>query len=305
MSKLDMTMTAINKQSTLYFALVLAFVILLVNSCTEPDIEAPQQENYIAEVFDYQYAPGQHAALAKSSDIKFFKGDPAAHQGFVYLGGFGGYIVAGFEQDIENRAGPDFEVFALKGASPEPAIVYVMSDDNKDGKPNDRWYELKGSEYANSKRSYWLRYYKPDGENTHIMWLDSEGKSGELVPGYGSEFSAAWWWKEMTADSVTYSGTRLPDAYENIGSNDNEMWVVPANKFLWGYAENNSGEDYNPVLGTNKFDISNAVDEHGHAVELTSIRFIKVQTAVFQQAGWTNEVSAELRGARETQDWHK
>jgi len=41
------------------------------------------------------------------------------------------------------------------------------------------------------------------------------------------------------------------------------------------------------------------VDAAGNAVNLTDIRFIKIQTAVFQQAGWTNEVSAEIKGAKE------
>jgi len=34
-------------------------------------------------------------------------------------------------------------------------------------------------------------------------------------------------------------------------------------------------------------------------VNLPHIRFIKIQTAVFQQAGWLNEVSTEVRGAKD------
>ena len=37
----------------------------------------------------------------------------------------------------------------------------------------------------------------------------------------------------------------------------------------------------------------------GNAIKLPSIRFIKIQTAVFQQAGWLNEVSTEVRGAKD------
>jgi hypothetical protein len=59
------------------------------------------------------------------------------------------------------------------------------------------------------------------------------------------------------------------------------------------------GTDYDATVGANKFDISNAVDSLGNAVTLKSIRFIKIQTAVFQQAGWLNEVSTEVRGARD------
>jgi len=41
------------------------------------------------------------------------------------------------------------------------------------------------------------------------------------------------------------------------------------------------------------------VDSLGNTVTLTNIRFIKVQTAVLQQAGWLNEVSTEIRGAKD------
>ena len=286
-----------NKYS-LCLALFLTTVILFSISCVDP-ISELKKENYISEVFEYQYAPGQHAHLASLNDSESFKGDPTKHNQWVYLGGFGGYIIAGLEKSIDNKDGDDFEVFALKGASPEPAIVYVMQDENLDGKPNETWYELKGNQFDNSQRNYWLRYYKPKGENSNVKWLDSNADSGELSAGYGAESSSKWWWDEITADSITYSGTRLPDAYENTGTDENQLWIVPTTKFLWGYAENNNGTDYDTVLGVNKLDISNAVDADGNDVVLSSIRFIKVQTAVFQQAGWTNEVSSEVRGARE------
>jgi hypothetical protein len=74
---------------------------------------------------------------------------------------------------------------------------------------------------------------------------------------------------------------------------------VPKDKFSWGYAENMYGTDYDSNVAANKLDISNALDAAGNPVNLTSIRFIKVQTGVFQQAGWTNEVSSEVRGAKD------
>jgi hypothetical protein len=176
-----------------------------------------------------------------------------------------------------------------------------MSDENLDGLPNETWYELKGNQLENSQRNYWLRYYKPTEEDKNIKWLDSNANTGELVSGYGSEYSSSWWWSEIVTDSVTYYGTRLPDAYENTATDGSQLWIVPPTKFLWGYAENMNGTDYDSTLGVNQLDISNAVDSDGNLVSLTNIRFIKVQTAVFQQAGWTNEVSAEVRGAREIQ----
>ena len=274
------------------------FILLFYISCKQTD-EPTETSEYISKVFDYVYAPGQHSALAAPTDTEFFIGNPDEHTKFVYLGGFGGYIIAGFDHNISNHASVDFEVLLMKSSTPEPAIVYVMQDKNGDGIPNETWYELKGSQFENSKRNYWVRYFKSASDTTNITWLDSEGVTGELKAGYGSTNSSGWWWQATTSDSITFYGTRLPDAYENTGTESAQFWVVPAEKFKWGYAENNSGDDYDATTGSNKLDISNAVDENGNAVSLTNIRFLKIQTAVFQQAGWVNEVSAELRGARE------
>jgi len=121
---------------------VFVFVLFLITACKTND-EPVSKSSFITKVFDYKYGPGQHASLAKPADIQYFKGDPGLHSGWVYLGGFGGYISAGFDHDITNKEGFDFEVFALKGTGPEPAIVYVMQDENGDGLPNETWFELK------------------------------------------------------------------------------------------------------------------------------------------------------------------
>jgi hypothetical protein len=261
--------------------------------------EPAKSSAYITTVFDYVYAPGQHALLAKKTDVSNFIGEPTNDKGFLYLGGFGGYVVAGFDHNVVNGDGFDFEVIALKGASPEPGIVYVMSDTNGDGLPNEAWYELKGNQFSNSKRHYWVRYYKAVSQTSNVTWKDSEGKTGELKSGFGSTYSSAWWWTATTTDSITLSGTRLPDSYINTSTTGTENWIVPATLFTWGYAKNLNGTDYDSDLGANKFDISNAVDSLGNVVNLPNIRFIKIQTAVFQQAGWLNEVSTEVRGAKD------
>lgn len=261
--------------------------------------EPTKSSAYITTVYDYVYAPGQHALLAKKSDTSNFIGEPTNDKGFLYLGGFGGYVVAGFDHNVTNGDGFDFEVIALKGASPEPGVVYVMSDANGNGLPDETWYELKGNQFPNSKRHYWVRYYKAVSDSTNITWKDSEGNRGELKSGYGSKYSAKWWWPATTTDSIRFYGTRLPDSYVNTSTTSAQNWIVPSSLFTWGYAKNLNGTDYDSDLGANKFDISNAVDSLGNAVNLPHIRFIKIQTAVFQQAGWLNEVSTEVRGAKD------
>ena len=261
--------------------------------------EPTKSSAYITLVFDYVYAPGQHALHAKKSDVSNFIGEPANDKSWLYLGGFGGYVVAGFDHKVENDDGFDFEVFALKSASPEPGVVYVMSDTNNNGLPDETWYELKGNQFSISKRHYWVRYYKAKSDTTNIKWKDSEGTIGDLKSGYGSKFSAAWWWPATTTDSITFYGTRLPDSYMNTSTTSSQNWIVPQSLFTWGYAKNVYGNDYDSDLGANKFDISNAVDSLGNPVILPYISFIKIQTAVFQQAGWLNEVSTEVMGAKD------
>lgn len=275
---------------------LLSLVVIVFAACS--DTPAEEQDNtknaYISDVFEYVYAPGQHADLAHSTDRNNFIGEPTD---IVYLGGFGGYIIAGFNHDVKNVDGFDFEVYG-SGVDAEPAIVSVMSDDNGDGLPNEQWYELKGSEFDSSIRNYEICYRKAGSDENNITWTDNQGGSGELISGYNGKFTASWWWSETTTDSIVFKGTRLPDTYENINPEGAQHWKPKEGLVEWGYAENPRGTDYDNANKSNQFDIANAVDYLGNPVELPHIRFIKVQTSVLQQAGWLNEISAEVRGAK-------
>lgn len=255
---------------------------------------------YITKVFDYKYGPGQHASLI-SKDVRGedFIGKPwENNKSYTSLGGWGGYIIAGFDHKVNNRAGYDFAVYAQPGVGSEPGVVYVMEDKNGDGLPNDGdWIELKGSEFSNSEtvRNYSVTYYKPvSGGN--VTWSDNKGNSGELVPLFGT---GSWWWSGYGDKSeMTFSGVKLPDAYVNNPEPDGtEHWTLRPGLFSYGYAECYDNNDYNSNLKANLFDISNAVDASGNPVVLTGINFIKVQSGVFQIAGWLNEVSTEISGA--------
>jgi len=289
----------LTNKSFSFSGLLLMLSVLLISCDGNTPTDTKSSAGYLTTVFSYVYAPGQHSLLAKPADTSNIVGEPNNDKGWLYLGGFGGYVVAGFDHNVLNGDGDDFEVFALQGASPEPGIVYVMPDTNGDGLPNETWYELKGNQFANSHRNYWVRYYKASTATSNITWKDSEGAKGELISGFGGDYSSAWWWPATSTDSITFHGTRLPDAYDNNSNATTEYWVVPQSRFTWGYAKNLYGTDYDSAVGANKFDIANAVDSLGNAVVLSNIRFIKVQTAVFQQAGWLNEVSTEIRGAKD------
>ena len=255
---------------------------------------------YITTVFEYQYGPGQHASLIpadwKGAD---FIGQPwTGSKLFTSLGGWGGFITAGFDHPVNNGKGVDFAIFTQPGAGSEPGVVFVMGDTNGDGIPNDGdWFEIKGSEYNHPEtiHDYQVTYTKPVSKG-NVTWKDNKGKNGELVPVYDS---SSWWWSGYgNKTEVVFSGVKLPDAYKNTSTQiDVENWTIRPGLFTSGYAECYNNLDYNLSLKANLFDISNAVDKSGNPVNLANISFIKVQSGVFQVAGWLNEVSTEISGA--------
>jgi hypothetical protein len=276
----------------------IALLFLFFPSCKEKEkglIPEGPPYAYVTQVFDYHYAPGQHAHLAKTPDWingKFSSVD-------IYLGGWGGYVVLGFDHDVYNTEGYNLVIFCGNSAAPEPGIIYLMDDTNGNGLPDDEWFEVKGSEinHPDYIRNYKLTYYRPKNAGDNVTWRDKFGNTGELPK------SSRWWWKE-DADSVTFTGTRLPDAYYNRASEGSpEYWVVHPHLFKYGYAENGRGAgrdtvaiDYCEKLRGNLIDISDAIDKDGNPAQLKKIRFIKIQTGVFQQAGWLGEISTEING---------
>lgn len=289
-----------------YLLVNLLVAILLLQACKKEEAVVENKSAtlknspYVTQVFDYLYAPGQQASLlpanANGAD---FVGEPwINNKSFTSLGGWGGYIVAGFDHAVQNSDGPDFCVYTQPSVSSEPGVVYVMEDSNGDGLPNDgEWMEIKGSEYNHPEtlHNYKMTYYKP-GSSGLVTWIDNRGNSGSLVPHYGT---GSWWWQGYgDKTSITLSGERLPDAYFNSSKDPaTEYWLTRPGLFQFGYAECYNNQDFNTKLKANFFDISSAVDASGQPAQLKSIRFIKVQSSVFQVAGWLNEVSTEVSGA--------
>ncbi|MDR2130262.1 MAG: cell surface protein [Odoribacteraceae bacterium] len=222
----------------------------------------------------------------------------------VSLGGFGGYIILGFDHSIENDGGYNFQVLgnSFTGSS-EPGIVYVMQDENGDGLPNDTWYELKGSEHGKpgTLQDYEITYYRPRATGMSVTWSDNLGKSGSvdyLAAYHRQEYYYPAW---VADNSYTLRGTRLASRTREVTpgywSNDD---------FGWGYADNFSATDRltdndNHDAGTNAnhFKISDAITFDGKPASLQYIDFIKVQTGVNAKAGWLGENSTEVFGAKD------
>ncbi len=291
-------------------------MIVIASACNKTDVITITIEDHYraatdssseqwSEVMEYTPAPGQFIGETKTGGFTGEETTPAdaakyaesrlKENKFVSLGGFGGYIVVGFDHSVDNAAGYDIAIRgnAYNGSS-EPGIVWVSQDTNGNGKSDDEWYELAGSDTMaeTTIRGYSVTYFRPESAGQPVKWIDSKGVEGQIdyLKAYHKQdyYYPAW----IAEDSYTLAGTCL-EARNYDSSGKGTMWVQPA--YAWGYADNFSEVDYLADDKTlNLFDIANAIDEQGASVELEYIDFVKVQTACNAKSGWLGEQSTEV-----------
>ena len=273
------------------------------------------------KVYEYTPAPGQfinelktggfdgtqttqEAAIAYAeARMSQTKQDGTPNPIWVSLGGFGGYIVVGFDHSIDNTGDYDLAVLgnSFSGSS-EPGIVWVMQDENGNGLPDDTWYELAGSETGKEStvQEYSVTYYRPTGTMMPVQWTDNLGNSGEID--YLKQFHRQDYYYPLwiEKDSYTLTGTCL-EARNYDASGNGSYWVNV--EYDWGYADNfspidrltqedNAGANAN----ANHFKISNAIDFECEPIHLDYIDFVKVQCGVNGKSGWLGELSTEVCG---------
>lgn len=277
---------------------------------------------YIAKVLEFrpavgqfmneipEYLPGNTAAnMLQKANESLVGGNST----MISLGGYGGYVVFGFDHTIPNLKGRDFKVLGnaffgnsasdQRSGSCEPGIIMVAYDRNKNGKPdNDEWYEIAGSEYFKNTtvKDYSITYYKPDENKIpvagsefwqtdveYIKWKDNLGNQGFKTRNtfHAQSYYPLW----FTDASYGFSGTRLANNFYDQ-SGDGSYWVGKSYDF--GYADNAPNNDE-----ASNIDISWAVDRNGKYVKLPGVDFMKIYTGVNQEAGWLGEVSTEVAGA--------
>lgn len=257
------------------------------------------------EVYEFRPAPGQfvnegYTATTAQEACQYAR-DAMKEYGYVSLGGFGGYIVVGFGSgnSIVTRSGSaDVYDFAILGnsykGSSEPGIVWVMEDTNDNGKPDDTWYQLKGSEHDadGTEHDYWVRYTRPANDTDPVSWEDSRGETGVIhrVDRHTQPYYPRW----ISEPTYTLHGTclGLRHSYDPATG----FWTNA--EYGWGYADNfeaDGRKDDNKPMA-NYFRISDAVDTHGAPATLNKIDFIKVQTGVNGTSGALGEISTEVCG---------
>ncbi len=285
---------------------------LLSILCTGPWAIA---QNYAAQVFEYKPAPGQFINNPSW-------GSPAAAQsilgginGGVSLGAYGGYIVVGFDQPIQNDPlnpyDVDFTIFGnpLGNTWAEPGIVQVMKDENGNGLPDDIWYELKGSDHDKSStvKGYAIQYLNP-GRYADVPWRDNLGRqSAVLINGFHQQpyYPDPTTFPNVNAASETYSGTLIEG---NI--DDSNSGFIKSFSLDYGYADNHPRQSGDPVTqpddpstvgilegaGGDAMKLEWAIDAQGNPVLLDEIHFVKIYNGVNAMAGWLGEVSTEIQG---------
>lgn len=283
--------------------------IAFSDKASQSDIDdaTEETENPLAfanKVWEYRPAPGQFINTTTSAYKEGFTYEEILEEAtrkierksIITLGGFGGYIVLGFPQSIANVSGEyDFKVMGNAyynsktgtgklGGSAEPGIVFVSKDANGNGIPDDEWYELAGSEYGKDTetRDYEITYYRPQSANQNVPWKDNKGGNGVILRNSfhnQASYYPAW----IEEDELTFRGTRLKDN----AVQENGLWVGYC--YPQGYADNHP----NNKEGSN-FKIDWAVDGEGKPVSLDAIDFVKIMTAVNQDAGQMGEISTEV-----------
>ena len=243
---------------------------------------------YIAKVYEYRPAMGQFV----NELPKYEEGDDEASMcrkceqaishnagGMISLGGWGGYITFGFDHAVQNREGRDIQILGnaylmagneLYGSS-EPGIVLVSRDENQNGLPDDRWYELKGCLY--------------DDPNTLHNYSRTYTREADTLqnPFHKHPYYPLW----LNEDQYTLTGALLPSQTEIINGQ------IVQRILEYGYVDNKPNRD---IEGTS-FDLSWAVDEDGKAVTLPSVDFVRVYTAVDESYDKIGELSTEITGA--------
>jgi hypothetical protein len=178
------------------------------------------------------------------------------------LGGWGGYYTMYFDHSVQNGTGADIEIAGnshVAGMN-EPGVVWVSQDVNGDGKPNEIWYRIKGP--GTERPRYAITYFKPTSKAA-AFWIDSDARNNGFLYFSNGNDGFPYHITGTTGTYVTFAGVLTGG-----GS---------------GYVD----------AGAGQFDIANAVDEAGQPAALTYIDFVKVQTAINEDAGGMGEYSTE------------
>lgn len=305
--------------------ILLAALIMVV-------VTASAQAKQTVKVLEYCPAPGQFTNNlpeinnTMSAEERLKACEKQFQDGLlVCLGAAGGYITVALDQPIKNGKGSDIRILgnalysnndpkygdATIGGSVEPGIVYVGVGSSPE---TAKWYELAGSEYYTTEmHRFEITYYKPTVEtgksktpyitiDNYIRWTaswtnpDGSKQTAEGWQPKNQFHEQSYWpaWEEN--DQITFRGARLPDNAVNYGGDgsdlDNPQYWVSYRYAADSYGYVDAAPYSDDVYTT--FDLDWAVDSDGNPKHLDHADFIRIQSGVLQQCGWTGETSTEV-----------
>jgi hypothetical protein len=251
----------------------------VIGTAPETAVKRPKTEDSrrtAAYCFDFLPAPGQFMGVYPRIDFSEYSTEESVRQrcqdkldykpvetgpywGGWSLSNIGGYLTTGFDHSVEKRPeGKELVIWGNSGGFfSEPGVVWVMQDSNGNGRPDDMWYELKGSQYNSpmGKRRYAITFFKPRlNDKSSIAWKDNEGRSGLMSSGINGDYYPY----SVKGASITFVLSQLHE------------WV--------------SGPGYVDTI-THQFNLADAVQADGTPIDLAFIDFVKVQCAIFNNSG--------------------
>lgn len=279
--------------------------IMMAFILTSVSMTVMGQSKYIQAVDDFVPAPGQFVNVLPKYEVgdtqqsmndKCTAAIGNGANGMISLGGYGGYVIFHFDHSVVNVK--DKMDLYIRGNgftnNSEPGIVMVSKDNNGNGKPDDTWYELKGSadedSIGKSTYNYTITYSRATADST-LTWVDSKGESATVIK---NTFHKQSYYPLWIADNVlSFTGTLLPKNAVNKGTSTTPYYVL--SNFRYGYVDNSAVTDSTGC----SFNIEWAVDADRQSVSLDKIDFVKVYCAENQTAGWLGETSTEVTGAED------
>ncbi len=263
--------------------------------------------NVAVEVLDYSPMPGQFvnelpeiASNADAAAVRRAVQQELDRSSMISLGGFGGSVTLRLKTPILHspQAQGDFRVLGnafywgtntydgMRVGSAEPGVVCVMEDVNRNGKPDDTWYYLRGARWEQARMTTvtYTDNSAAGDNNAFVLWSADDGTSGVLSRNaayHNHDFFLVWGEKTST---MSVTAIRLPDNYFLIG----ETYV--------GYCYTGYADSCPNDQSTSALSLANAVDANGNPADISRVDFIKIYTGVLQCNGSIGEVSTEISG---------
>ena len=120
--------------------------------------------------------------------------------------------------------------------------IVMVSVDKQNGKPDDEWYELAGSEHGNksTKFNYTITYFKPDENKkpvphdkykevtdvTYIKWNASDNTTGFM---YKNQFHTQSYWPQwISGNELSLQGQNFPTTAQTKAEQEKSLFLIPS-----------------------------------------------------------------------------